>query len=74
MKQHGSRYGFVLTDHELVAVRRLDGNGNLELSAPIYPGRITGRQLNHVSRLCWLYGYLGMLAAKDVGQDRWNLP
>ncbi|KAL2378375.1 hypothetical protein RJZ90_006050 [Blastomyces dermatitidis] len=44
------------------------------LSAPIYPGRITGRQLNHVARLCWLYGYLGMLAAKDVGQDRWNLP
>ena len=32
VKQHHSRYSFILTDRELVAVRRLDRNGNLELS------------------------------------------
>ena len=34
MKQHGFRYSFILTDNELVMIRRLDGNGNLELLAP----------------------------------------
>lgn len=29
MKQHNARYGFVLTDTELVPIKRLDANGNL---------------------------------------------
>ncbi|CAI7641476.1 unnamed protein product [Penicillium manginii] len=35
MTQHESRYSFILTDEALVAVRRLDFKGNLELSEPI---------------------------------------
>ncbi|OOF98428.1 hypothetical protein ASPCADRAFT_205663, partial [Aspergillus carbonarius ITEM 5010] len=36
MEQHGSRYGFLLTDRELVVFRRVDDDGNLEL-APAIP-------------------------------------
>jgi hypothetical protein len=36
MKQHEARYGFVLTDRELVAIRRVDGREKIELSAPVY--------------------------------------
>lgn len=35
MKQHHARYRFIITDRELVAIRRLDRNGNLELSSSI---------------------------------------
>ncbi|OJD13496.1 hypothetical protein AJ78_06043 [Emergomyces pasteurianus Ep9510] len=35
MNQYRSRYSVVLTDHELVAIRRLDCNGNLECSSPV---------------------------------------
>ncbi|KKK16422.1 hypothetical protein ARAM_006372 [Aspergillus rambellii] len=35
MRQHHSRYGFLLTDRELVVFRRLDNNGNLELAHPV---------------------------------------
>ncbi|KAL4939031.1 hypothetical protein BDV06DRAFT_225422 [Aspergillus oleicola] len=37
MRQHKARYGFVITDKELVVLRRVDdgGTGNLELAAPI---------------------------------------
>lgn len=35
MIQRQSRYGFVLTDREMVAIRRLDDNGNLQLSRQI---------------------------------------
>ncbi|KNG86315.1 hypothetical protein ANOM_005214 [Aspergillus nomiae NRRL 13137] len=31
MKQNYTRYGFIITDRELVAIRRLDRNGNLDL-------------------------------------------
>ncbi|OAX78607.1 hypothetical protein ACJ72_07082 [Emergomyces africanus] len=73
MKQHGSRYGFVLTDIELVAIRRLDGNGSLELSTPIsWESHGTAAQPRLTVMLAlW---YLGMLAAQDLGQDRWRLP
>ncbi|KAL1845564.1 hypothetical protein Plec18170_009699 [Paecilomyces lecythidis] len=64
MRQHHARYGFILTDAELVAVRRLDRNGNLELSASI-PWTTTGTASQ--PRLTVLLGlwYLGMLAAND---------
>ncbi|OJD24523.1 hypothetical protein ACJ73_04119 [Blastomyces percursus] len=31
---HNSRYGFLVINQELVAIRKLDGNGNLELAQP----------------------------------------
>ncbi|OJD27503.1 hypothetical protein ACJ73_01116 [Blastomyces percursus] len=72
MKQHGSRHGFVLANNELVAIRRLDNDGNLELSAPIsWESRGTAAQPRLTMMLAlW---YLGMLAAQDQGQDRWYL-
>lgn len=64
MLQHHARYGFILTDAELVAVRRLDRNGNLELSASI-PWTTTGTAAQ--PRLTVLLGiwYLGMLASNN---------
>lgn len=35
MKQHHSRYGFLLTDRELVVFRRSDNNGNLDIAPPV---------------------------------------
>lgn len=67
MKQHNARYGFVLTDTELVPIKRLDANGNLLLGQAIQwqaagPARLT------VALGLW---YLGMLAASD---NDWQLP
>lgn len=72
MKQHQTRYGFILTDRELVAIRRLDYEGNLELAAPIpfaTRGTVQQPQLTVLLAL-W---YLGMLAAQDQGADYWSL-
>ncbi|OJD21716.1 hypothetical protein ACJ73_06940, partial [Blastomyces percursus] len=46
MKQHNARYGFVLTDTELVPIKKLDSNGNLLVAQAIPweaagPGRLT---------------------------------
>jgi hypothetical protein len=72
MKLHHARYGFIITDLELVAIRRLDNNGNLELSAPI-PMRTQGNA-NHPSLTPLLaLWYLGMLASGDAGPNRWNM-
>ncbi|KAL2369388.1 hypothetical protein RJ035_007362 [Blastomyces gilchristii] len=66
MKQHNARYGFALTDTELVPIKRLDANGNLLVARAIPweaggPGRLT------VLMGLW---YLGMLGAVD---DDWQL-
>ncbi|KAJ9226839.1 hypothetical protein DTO027B5_2055 [Paecilomyces variotii] len=64
MKQHHARYSFILTDAELVAIRRLDRNGNLELSPSIpwtTKGTDEGPQLTVLLGL-W---YLGILASRD---------
>ncbi|KAA8641684.1 uncharacterized protein ATNIH1004_011820 [Aspergillus tanneri] len=64
MKQHHTRFSFILTDREFVAIRRLDRNGNLELSASIpltVHGTTSEPKLTAVLGL-W---YLGMLAADD---------
>ncbi|KAM5442976.1 hypothetical protein MferCBS31731_001849 [Microsporum ferrugineum] len=67
MKQHNARYGFVLTDTELVPIKRLDANGNLLLARAI-PWETAGPE-----RLTILLGlwYLGMLSATD---HDWQLP
>jgi hypothetical protein len=70
MKQHHTQYGYILTDTELVAVRRLGRNGNIELSAPIAwttHGDAVHPQLTVLLAL-W---YLGMLASEDQGPHCW---
>ncbi|KAB8263533.1 hypothetical protein BDV32DRAFT_118826 [Aspergillus pseudonomiae] len=64
MKQHHARYGFIITDRELVAIRRLDRNGNLELSASIpWTTKGTTSQTRLTALLAiW---YLGILAANN---------
>jgi hypothetical protein len=72
MRQHGSRYGFVLTDIELVAIQRLDDNGNLLVSNSIsWQAGGTARQ-PQLTVLLALW-YLGMLAAQDLGPGRWSM-
>ncbi|GAM91258.1 hypothetical protein ANO11243_093060 [Dothideomycetidae sp. 11243] len=66
MKQHSTRYGFMLTDLELVAVRRTTTPGHLELSQSIpwtEQGTVAQPRLT-VALGIW---YLGMLAADDNG-------
>ncbi|KKZ64679.1 hypothetical protein EMCG_01367 [[Emmonsia] crescens] len=68
MEQHQARYGFVLTNDELIAIRRQ----NVELSLPIpWATRGTVQQ----PRLTVLLGlwYIGMLAAQDQGPESWQL-
>ncbi|KAL1979107.1 hypothetical protein VTN96DRAFT_6842 [Rasamsonia emersonii] len=70
MKQHRSRYGFLGTDREFVVFRRLDDDGNLELAEPIpfTAGGTDAQPQMTVSLALW---YLGMLAAKDQGDECW---
>ncbi|QKX55691.1 uncharacterized protein TRUGW13939_02788 [Talaromyces rugulosus] len=64
MNQHHARYGFIITDRELVAIRRLDSNGNLELSASI-PWDANGTAAQPQLTVLLGLWYLGMLAAND---------
>ncbi|PGH13996.1 hypothetical protein AJ79_03265 [Helicocarpus griseus UAMH5409] len=66
MKQHNARYGFILTDTELVPVKRLDANGNL-LVARAIPWEAAGPGRSTVLLSLW---YLGMLSAAD---DEWQI-
>lgn len=72
MRQHRTRYGFIITNLELVAIRRLDDHGNLELSAPI-PWENQGTVQQPRLTVLMALWYLGMLAAQDQGADRWQL-
>ncbi|KAI9374778.1 hypothetical protein BJX61DRAFT_532134 [Aspergillus egyptiacus] len=51
-RQHGSRYGFILTEKELVVWRRLDNFGNLELADPI-PFVRGGTTAQPQLQFCW---------------------
>ncbi|KAJ5780242.1 hypothetical protein N7457_005402 [Penicillium paradoxum] len=62
MRQHNARYGYILTNTELVAVKRLEGGGRLAVSTPV-PWR--GGGVGELSVLLALW-YLGMLAAEDA--------
>jgi hypothetical protein len=66
MRQHRTRYGFILTNTEFVAVKRLLGDGHLAVAAPI-PWTSGGVGQSSVLLGLW---YLGMLAAED---DNWAL-
>lgn len=65
--QHNARYGFILTNTELVPLKRLDQNGSLAVATSI-----PWTQSGSVGRLSVLLGlwYLGMLAAEN---DNWAL-
>ena len=79
MKQHQTRYGYTITDTELVPIRRLNNNGSLELgtsipwsASNIYEPGDPGYNANQVryrqtlTPLLALW-YLAMLAASDHG-------
>lgn len=66
MDQHRARYGFLLTNAELVAVKRLDSEGRLAVATPIL---WTSGGVGQLSVLLGLW-YIGMLAAED---DHWAL-
>jgi hypothetical protein len=72
MKQHHARYGYILTDRELVAIRRRDRDGNLDLSLSIPWSRQGTAQLPALTVLLALW-YLGMLAATNGGLTGWYL-
>lgn len=65
--QHQTRYGYVLTDTEFVAIKRLDANGRVAVAEPI--PWVSDKE-DESSLLLGLW-YLGMLAAEE---DTWNLP
>ncbi|KAL3468844.1 hypothetical protein BJX99DRAFT_268972 [Aspergillus californicus] len=66
MSQHKARHGFVLTNTELVAVKRLDTNGRLAVAEAI-PWTAGGHGQLTVLMGIW---YLGMLAAEATN---WTL-
>lgn len=65
MKMHHTKYGCIITNSEMVAIRRLDSDGNLELSTPI-PWRSSTNDPTEL-RLTMLLAlwYLGMLTADE---------
>ncbi|KAJ6018457.1 hypothetical protein N7499_003747 [Penicillium canescens] len=66
MDQHTVGHGFILSDLELVAVKRLDGYGRLAVATPVL-WRSGG--VGSLSVLLGLW-YLGKLAAED---NHWAL-
>ena len=72
MKQHHARYGYILTDRELIAIRRRDRAGNLDLSLRIPWTRQGTAQQPALTVLLALW-YLGMLAATNGGLAGWYL-
>ncbi|KAK2810897.1 hypothetical protein FQN50_002488 [Emmonsiellopsis sp. PD_5] len=72
MKQHQARYGLVLTDRELVAIRRLNYDGDIELSRPI-PWDTRGTVEHPRLTVLLALWYIGMLAAQDEGDESWQL-
>ncbi|PYI36411.1 hypothetical protein BP00DRAFT_432414 [Aspergillus indologenus CBS 114.80] len=61
MRQHNARYGYILTDTELVAVKRSEGSGRLAVSTAV-PWTRGGVGVLSVLLALW---YPGMLAAED---------
>ncbi|KAL2794636.1 hypothetical protein BJX66DRAFT_325261 [Aspergillus keveii] len=68
MHQHNTRYGFLLTNHEMVAIRRRDDRGSLELSRPI-PWEAAGTPNNQRMTVLLALWYLGMLASQNEGDE-----
>lgn len=72
MNQYNTQYEFLVTDQELVPVRKLNRYGNLELVQPIAwttGGTATQPRLAVMLAL-W---YIGMLASHDQGVNNWQM-
>ena len=65
------RYGFILTDQELVATKRNDNSGHTYVSDPI-PWSRQGNPKDPVVTPLLALWYLGMLAANDNGLAAWS--
>lgn len=72
MNQHNTRYGYIVTDQELVAIRKLDRNGNLELSHPILWSTGSTATQPQLTVLLALW-YIGMLASQNEGDNQWEM-
>lgn len=66
MVQNGARYGFLCTNSELVAFKRLDGDGGLENSVPVR-WTTSGSAGNPRLTVLLALFHIGMLAANDAG-------
>lgn len=64
MKQHRTQYSFILTERELVPIRRLNDNGDLRLANPI-PWTRRGTSQDPELTVALGLWYLGMIAAND---------
>lgn len=69
MKRHRTQYGFILTDRELVAIRSLDDDGNLEPSDSVPWDTVGTEDQPRLTVLLALW-YLGMLASDN---QQWRL-
>jgi len=69
MKQHRSKYGCILTNRELVVLRRRDDNGNLEVSEQSLSLLVVQRKKSEMTVLLALW-YPGMLAAQEHADCR----
>lgn len=71
MKQHRSKYGCILSNRELVVLRRKDDRGNLEISVPI-PFTAGGTEEKPEMTVLLALRYFGMLAAQEHA-DCWHM-
>ncbi|KAL4901076.1 hypothetical protein BDW74DRAFT_187918 [Aspergillus multicolor] len=76
MRQYGARYGFILSNEEFLAVKRLDADGRVAVSEPVLwsdaaaaDATGTGTGTGRLSVLMGIW-YVGMLA---VDEDHWRL-
>lgn len=69
MEQNQTRYGFVLTNVELVAIHRTNKAGHLESSNPV-PWTAYGSEEGPQLTVLLILWYIGMLAS---GNDNWGL-
>ena len=68
MKQHRTPFGFILTDQQLVPVRRLNRRGDLQVADPV-PWTQRGAANAPELTVALVFWYLGMLAADDRYQS-----
>ncbi|KAK2831930.1 hypothetical protein FQN49_007029 [Arthroderma sp. PD_2] len=66
MRLHKAQYGFLATEEELFAARRLDDEGSLELSPSIYWETEGSTESPRLTLMLALW-YLGMLASQEQG-------
>ncbi|KAK2747800.1 hypothetical protein FQN57_001830 [Myotisia sp. PD_48] len=72
IRQHGARFGYILTDRELVVFRAVR-RGHLDVSAAIpWAGmQVPGHGSITIPLALW---YLGMLASTNGGAEPWTYP